>query len=161
MRAALTHREFPCVMPLPTGWTQLPTVGNVNVVICSTAWRFIQLCKKVLWLQNNINLNEIKHLHGVFPLLFYYSVKNYIWRDNFQNAGNSPFFFLSHACSRSFSCFLSYLSNSRNFRTLPQNSSATRMVTGFLLFCAHRTLLLNWIKSHTASTHNQPYQLDN
>jgi hypothetical protein len=61
----------------------------------------------------------------------------------FQKLTKFPFF-LSLLCSLAlFLMFLSYLSNQQNIRTLPQNSPTTRASTGFALFCAHRTLLLN------------------
>ena len=105
---------------------------------------------RILQTQSNQALAE------VFPLLFYYSLKIYIWRDNFKNNQISRFFFLSCVRLRSFSCFLSYLSKQQNIRTLPQNRPATRTSTGFALFCGSRIIRTLRIKGfhHYITSHS-------
>jgi len=76
----------------------------------------------------------------VFPLLFYYSVKN-IYEETISKNSKFPSFCLnSHACLRSWRCFVSLISKPQNNGKIHPKPPTTRMPIGFALFCAHRII---------------------
>lgn len=67
MRAALTHREFPCVMPLRIAWTKLKCQDSV-MQLCLMFYSIMQESSVTT---EYYKPNEIKHLQRIFP---YYSI---------------------------------------------------------------------------------------